>query len=143
MCIKTVPLDSFQCDKWIAVRDILLDFTLKDYDHFQFNNLYIMHRSGNNDGVFGVYRPRRNTYGNWSRADLIGFTFDYGELLTFIDIRAIFINLRTDEKININREVKQKVLIFFPSHTPMQTAVTCLYLKHHNHRYSVTDEVPF
>ena len=75
--------------------------------------------------------------------DLIGYIYDYSQLLNFIHLQAKFINLKTDEKIKINGEVKQKVLIFFPSHTSAETAVTCLYLKHHDHRYSVTDTVPF
>ena len=143
MCITTVPLDSFQCHKWIAVRDIVLDFTLKDYDRYNFNDLYIVDSSGNDDGVFCVFRPRRNGLGDWSRADLIGYIYDYSQLLNFIHLRAQFINLKTDEKIKINGEVKQKVFIFFPSHTSAETTVTCLYLKHHDHRYSVTDTVPF
>ena len=57
MHITTVPLDGFQCDKWIAVRDIFLNFTLKDYDTYFFNDLYIVANSGNDDGVFCVYRP--------------------------------------------------------------------------------------
>ena len=69
--------------------------------------------------------------------------YDYGKLLNFIDLRAQFMNLKMDEKIVVNGIVKQKVFIFFPSCTPIKTAVTCLYLKHHDHRYSVTDNVPF
>ena len=143
MSIKVIDIDTIQCDKWIAVGDIVLDFTLKDYDTYYFNDLYIVDSSGNNDGVFCVFRPRRNTLGEWSRADLIEYIYDYGELLNFIHLRANFINLKTDKKITVDCEVKQKVFIFFPSNTPMETAVTCLYLKHHDHRYSVTDCVPF
>ena len=143
MSIKGIDIDTIQCDKWIAVGDIVLDFTLKDYDMYYFNDLYIVDSSGNNDGVSCVFRPRRNTLGEWSRADLIGYIDDYGELLNFIHLRANFINLKTDKKITVDGEVKQKVFIFFPSNTPMETAVTCLYLKHHDHRYSVTDCVPF
>ena len=143
MRIKTVPLDEFQCHKWIAVGDIVLDFTLKDYDQYNFNDLYLIDSSGNGDGVFCVFRPRRNGVGAWSRADLIGYIYDYGELFNFINLRAQFINLKTDEKINVNGQIKQKVFIFFPSHSPIETAVTCLYLKHKDHRYSVMDYVPF
>ena len=108
------------------------------------NDLYIVDSSGNEDGVFCVFRPRRNGVGDWSRADLVGYIYDYGELLNFIHLHAPFINLKTDEKIKVNGEVKQKVFIF--SHLKprsMETAVTCLYLKHHDHRYGVTDYVPF
>ena len=143
MLIKTVEVETLECDKWIAVGDIILDFTLKDYDRYNFNDLYIVDSSGNEDGVFCIFRPRRNGVGDWSWADLVGYIYDYGELLNFIHLRAPFINLKTDEKIKVNGEVKQKVFIFFPSKTPMETAVTCLYLKHHDHRYGVTDYVPF
>ena len=132
-----------ECDKWIAVGNIVLDFTLKDYDRYNFNDLYIVDSSGNEDGVFCVFRPRRNGVRDWSRADLVGYIYDYGELLNFIHLCASFINLKTDEKIKVNGEVKQKVLIFFPSKTLMEMAVTCLYLKHHDHRYGITDYVPF
>ena len=143
MLIKTVEVETLECDKWIAVGDIILDFTLKDYDRYNFNDLYIVDSSGNEDGVFCVFRPRRNGVGDWSRADLVGYIYDYGELLNLIHLCAPFINLKTDEKIKVNGEVKQKVFIFFPSKTPMETAVMCLYLKHHDHRYGITDYVPF
>ena len=141
--IKAIEVDSYDCHKWIALGDIVLDFPLKDYDTYYFNDLYIVDSSGNNDGVFSILRPRRNGIGDWSRADIIGYIFGYGELLNFIHLRAKFINLKTDEKIKVKGEIKQKVFIFFPSQTHEETAVTCLYLKHHDHRYSVTDEVPF
>ena len=143
MCIKTVEVDMYDCHKWIAVGDIVLDFPLKDYNQYFFNDLYIVGSSGNDDGVFCVYRPRRNGVGEWSRADMIGYIYDYGELLNFINLRAHFINLKTDKKIKVNGEMKQKVFIFFPSHSPEKMAVTCLYLKHHDHRYGVTNYVAF
>ena len=124
-----VEVDMYDCHKWIAVGDIILDFPLKDYDQYFFNDLYIVGSSGNNNGVFCVYRPWRNGVGEWSRADLIGYIYNYGELLNFINLRACFINLKTDEKIKVNGETKQKVLIFFPSHSPEETAVTCLYFE--------------
>ena len=86
MHIRTVPLDSFQCDKWIAVGDIVLDFHLKDYDRYNFNDLYIVDISGDKDGVFCVFRPRQNGLGDWSRVDLIGYIYDYSELLNFIHL---------------------------------------------------------
>ena len=86
MHIKTLPLDTFQCDKWIAMGDIVLDFTLKDYDQYNFNDLYIVHSSGNDHRVFCIYRPRRNGVRAWSRADLLGYIYDYGKLLTFISL---------------------------------------------------------
>ena len=109
-----VEVDTYDCHKWIAVGDIVLDFPLKDYDQYFFNDLYIVGSSGNDDGVFCVYRPRRNGVGEWSRADLIGYIYNYRELLNFINLRAPFINLKTDEKIKVNGETKQKVFIFFP-----------------------------
>ena len=112
MRIKTVQLDTFECHKWIAVGDIVLDFLLKDYDTYNFNDLYLLKSSGNNDGIFCVFRPRRNGVGVWSRADLVGYIYDYGELFNFIDLRAKFINLKTDEKIIVDGEMKQKVFIF-------------------------------
>ena len=36
MSIKVIDIDTIQCDKWIAVGDIVLDFTLKDYDMYYF-----------------------------------------------------------------------------------------------------------
>ena len=54
------PVDTIKCHKWIAVGDIYLDFTLMDYDRYNFNDLYIVHNSHENDGAFCVYRPRRN-----------------------------------------------------------------------------------
>ena len=142
MRINAIPVDSYKCDKWIAVGDIVLDFILKDYDSYNFNDLYIVGSSGNDNGVFCVYRPRRNGVREWSRADLIGYIDDYGHLLNFINLQAKFINLKTDEKIVIDGEVKQKVFIFFPSHMAMEAAVMCMYLKHHDYRYTVTDSVP-
>ena len=123
--------------------DIFLNFTLKDYDTYFFNDLYTVAKSGNDDGVFCVYRPRRNGTGLWTSAHLLGYIYDYGKLLNFIDLRAQFIKLKMDEKIVVDGVVKQKVFIFFPSCTPIETAVICLYLKHHDHRYSVTEDVPF
>ena len=46
MLIKTVEVETLECDKWIAVGDIVLDFTLKDYDRYNFNDLYIVDSSG-------------------------------------------------------------------------------------------------
>ena len=46
------PVDTIKCHKWIAVGDIYLDFTLMDYDRYNFNDLYIVHDSCENDGVF-------------------------------------------------------------------------------------------
>ena len=145
MEIVETLVDTIKCHKWIAVGDIYLDFPLVDYDRFQFNDIYLVGSSGENDGVFCVYRPRRNGVGVWARADLIGYIRNYKKLLTFIGLRAHFINLRTDEKVYVNGKLKQKVFIFFPSNNEIETAVTCMYLKHHEHihRYSVTDEVPF
>ena len=139
--LKTHPVDSIQCHKWIAVGDIYLDFMLMDYDHFNFNNKYIV-RSGR-DGIFCVYRPRRNTRGAWSRTDLIGYIKNYEKLLNFIDLRAPFINLCTDEVVVVDGKIKQKVIIFFPSETEIETIVTCMFLKHYNHRYSITDTLHF
>ena len=112
MHIKMLEVDTYDCHKWIAVGDIVLNFPLKDYDQYFFNDLYIVGSSGNDDGVFCVYRPQRNGVGEWSRADPIGYIYDYGELLNFINLRAPFINLKTDEKIKVNGETKQKVFIF-------------------------------
>ena len=137
------PVDTIKCHKWIAVGDIYLDFTLMDYDRYNFNDLYIVHKSHDNDGFFCVYRPRRNIVGEWAKADLIGIIRNYKKLLTFIDLRAPFINLKTDEKVCVKGKLKQKVFIFFPSNNEIETAVTCLYLKHYNYRYSVFDNVPF
>ena len=64
--------ENIKCHKWIAVGDIYLDFTLMDYDRYNFNDLYILHNSRDNDGVFCVYRPRRNSVGEWAKADVIG-----------------------------------------------------------------------
>ena len=142
--INTFDPDTLDVHKWIAVGDIYLDFPLLDYDRFNFNDLYILQNSGDDDGVFCVYRPRRDVRGAWSTADLIGYVRNYSKLLTFIDLRAPFINLRTDEKIRVNGKFKQqKVFIFFPSANEIETAVTTLYLKHFDHRYSVSDVVPF
>ena len=143
MSLRSLHLDSFRCHKWIAVGDIYLDFELMPYDQYNFNDLYIVENSGDNDGIFCVLRPRRNSVGEWSRADLWGYIKKYKKLLTFIDLRAPFMHLRTDESININGKIKHKVFILFPSMNPIETAVTCLYLKHHDHRYSVTDCIPF
>ena len=141
--VKPIDLDVFECHKWIAVGDIYIDYPLMDYDQYNFNDLYIVERSGDNDGVFGLYRPRRNGVRAWSRADLLCYIRNYKKLLTFIDLRAKFMNLRTDEKVLVNGKLKQKVFIFFPSSNEIETAVTCMYLYHYNHRYSVTDEIPF
>ena len=133
MSLRSLHLDSFRCHKWIAVSDIYLDFELMPYDQYNFNDLYIVENSGDNDGIFCVLRPRRNSVGEWSRADLWGYIKKYTKLLTFIDLRAPFMHLRTDESININGKIKHKVFILFPSMNPIETAVTCLYLKHHDH----------
>ena len=37
------PVETIKCHKWIAVGDIYLDFTLMDYDRYNFNDLYIVH----------------------------------------------------------------------------------------------------
>ena len=108
-----VEVDMYDCHKWIAVGYIVLDFPLKDYDQYFFNDLYIVGNSGNDDGVFCVYRPHRNGVREWLRADLIGYIYDHGEILNFINLRAPFINLKTDEKIKVNGETKQKVFIVF------------------------------
>ena len=50
--ITAIEVDSYNCHKWIAVGDIVLDFPLKDYDRYYFNDLYIVDSSGNNDGAF-------------------------------------------------------------------------------------------
>ena len=143
MSLRSLHLDSFRCHKWIAVSDIYMDFELMPYNQYNFNDLYIVENSGDNDGIFCVLRPHRNSVGEWSRADLWGYIKKYTKLLTFIDLRAPFMHLRTDESININGKIKHKVFILFPSMNPIETAVTCLYLKHHDHRYSVTDCIPF
>ena len=65
--------DDIKCHKWIAVGDIYLDFTLMDYDRYNFNDLYIVHTSREDDGSFCVYRPRRNSVGEWAKADVIGY----------------------------------------------------------------------
>ena len=137
------PVETINCHKWIAVGDIYLDFTLMDYDSYNFNSLYIVHKSRDNDGAFCVYRPRRNSVGEWAKADVVCFIRNYNKLLTFIDLRAPFINLKTDERVCVKRKLKQKVYVFFPSENEIETAVTCLYLKHYNHRYSVFNDAPF
>ena len=98
-------LDSFQCHKWIAVGDIYLDFELMPYDQYNFNDLYIVEKSGNNDGIFCVLPPHRNSVGEWSRANLWGYIKKYKKLLTFIDLQVPFIHLRTDETVNINGNI--------------------------------------
>ena len=143
MLIKTVEVETLECDKWIAVGDFVLDFTLKDYDRYNFNDLYIVDSSGNEDGVFCIFQLRRNGVRDWSRLTLLDISMTMENFSTFIHLCAPFINLKTDEKIKVNGEVKQKVFIFFPSKTPMEMAVMCLYLKHHDHRYGITDYVPF
>ena len=54
MSLRTLDLDSFQCHKWIAVGDIYLDFELMPYNQYNFNDLYIVENSGDNDGIFCV-----------------------------------------------------------------------------------------
>ena len=135
--------ENIKCHKWIAVRDIYLDFTLMDYDRYNFNDLYILHNSRDNNSVFCVYRPRRNSVGEWAKADVIGFIKNYKKLLTFIDLRAPFINLKTDVRVCVKGKLKQNVFIFFPSNNEIETAVTCMLLKHYNYRYGVFDEQPF
>ena len=135
--------ENIKCHKWIAVGDIYLDFTLMDYDRYSFNDLYILHNSRDNDGVFCVYRPRRNSVGEWVKADVIGFIKNYKKLLTFIDFRAPFINLKTDVRVCVKGKLKQKVFIFFPSDNEIETAVTCMFLKYYNYRYGVFDKQPF
>ena len=137
------PVDTIKCHKWIAVGDIYLDFTLMDYDRYNFNDIYIVHNSCDNDGVFCVYRPRRNSVGEWAKADVIGFIKNDKKLLTFIDRCAPFINLKTDERVYVIGKVQQKVMTFFPSDNEIETVVTCMFLKHYNYRYSVYDEPPF
>ena len=46
MALKPVAhaVDTINCHKWIAVGDIYLDFTLMDYDRYNFNDLYIVHK---------------------------------------------------------------------------------------------------
>ena len=97
------------------------------YDQYNFNDLYIVE----NSGVV------------WSRVDLWGYIKKFKNLLTFINLQAPFIHLRTDETVNINGKIKHKVFILFPSRNPIEIAITCLYLKHHDHQYSVTDYIPF
>ena len=135
--------DDIKCHKWIAVGDIYLDFTLMDYDRYNFNDLYIVHTSREDDGSFCVYRPRRNSVGEWAKADVIGYIKKYKKLLNFIDLRAPFINLKTDIRVCVKGKLKQKVFIFFPSNNEIETAVTCMFLKHYNYRYGVFDEPPF
>ena len=137
------PVDTIKCHKWIAVGDIYLDFTLMDHDRYNFNDLYIVHNSRDNDGVFCVYRPRRNSVGEWAKADVIGFIKNYKKLLTFIDLCAPFINLKTDERVYVKGKVKQKVMILFPSDNEIETVVTCMFLKHYNYRNGVYDHPPF
>ena len=55
MSLRTLNLDSLKCHKWIAVGDIYLDFKLMPYDHYNFNDLYIVESSGDNDGIFCVF----------------------------------------------------------------------------------------
>ena len=86
MSLRSLHLDSFRCHKWIAVGDIYLDFELMPYDQYNFNDLYIVENSGDNDGIFCVLRPRRNSVREWSRADLWGYIKKYKKLLTFIDL---------------------------------------------------------
>ena len=112
MCIKTVEVDTYDCHKWIAVGDIVLNFPLKDYNQYFFNDLYIVGSSGNDDGVFCVYRPQRNGVGEWSRADLIGYIYDYRQLLNFINLRAPFMNLKTDKKLKL-MEIRNRRFSFF------------------------------
>ena len=73
MSLRSLLLDSFKCHKWIAVGDIYLDFELMPYDQYNFTDLYIVENSGNNDGIFCVLQPGRNSAGEWSRADLWGY----------------------------------------------------------------------
>ena len=108
--------ENIKCHKWIAVGDIYLDFRLMDYDRYNFNDLYILHNSCDYDGVFCVYRPRRNSVGEWAKADVIGFFKNYKKLLTFIDLRAPFIILKTDERVCVKGKLKQKVFIFLARH---------------------------
>ena len=75
--------------------------------------------------------------------DVIGFIKNYKKLLTFIDLRAPFINLKTDERVCVKGKLKQKVFILFPSDNEIETVVTCMFLKHYNYRYGVYDEPPF
>ena len=137
--------ENIKCHKWIAVGDIYLDFTLMDYGRYNFNDLYIVHTSHEDDGSFCVYRPRRNTVGEWAKTNVIGYIkkYKYKKLLNFIDLRAPFINLKTDVRVCVKGKLKQKVFIFFPSDNEIETAVTCMFLKHYNYRYGVFDEQPF
>ena len=54
--------ENIKCHKWIAVGDIYLDFRLMDYDRYNFNDLYILHNSCDNDGVFCVYRQEEQCW---------------------------------------------------------------------------------
>ena len=54
MSLRTLDLDSFQCHKLIAVGDIYLDSELMPYDQYNFNDLYIVENSGDNDSIFCV-----------------------------------------------------------------------------------------
>ena len=141
--LTTLQIDNIEVHKWIAVGDIFIDYPLMDYDMYQFNDLYLVEKSKDYEGLYCVFRPRRNGRGAWSRADLICYIRGYEKLLNFINLRARFINLRTDEKVFVDGKFKQKVFIFFPFRKEMDTAVTCMYLSHYDHRYSVTDTIPF
>ena len=84
-------VDTIKCHKWFVVGDIYLDFTLMDYDRYNFKDLYIVHNSGEKDGVFCVHTPPRNSVGEWPKADLKGYIKNYKKLLTFIDLCALLI----------------------------------------------------
>ena len=75
--------------------------------------------------------------------DVIGYIKNYKKLLTFIYLCAPFINLKTAERVCVKGKLKQKVFIFFLSDNEIETAVTCLYLKYYNYRYSVSDDPLF
>ena len=107
------PVDTIKYHKWIAVVDIYLDFTLIDYNRYNFNDLYIVHNSCQNNGVFCVYRPRRNSVGEWAKADVIGYIKNSKKLLTFIDLHAPFINLKADERVCVKGKFKQKYSFSF------------------------------
>ena len=141
--LEILDLTTFRCHKWIAVGDIFLDFTLMAYDQYNFNDIYIVESSGDQDGVYCIFRPRRNSFGQWARKTLVGYIKNYEKLLNFISLCAPFLHLRVDETVMINGQLKQKVFIFFPSMNNMETAVTCLFLKHYDYRYGVTDQIPF
>ena len=141
--LEILDLTTFRCHKWIAVGDIFLDFTLMAYDPYNFNDIYIVESSGDQDGVYCVFRPRRNSFGRWARKTLMGFIKHNEKLMNFISLRAPFLHLRVDETVMINGQLKQKVFIFFPSMNTFETAVTCLFLKHYDYKYGVTDQIPF